>query len=63
MLDDREERPGVKFNDIDLIGIPIRVTLGKGYNDKKVELKLRSEDTSKEVLIDDIISEIKKIIK
>ena len=42
LLDDRDERPGVKFNDADLIGIPIRITIGdKGLKDGKVEVKPR----------------------
>jgi prolyl-tRNA synthetase len=42
LLDDREERPGVKFKDADLLGIPLRVTLGKKALDQgKVELKAR----------------------
>lgn len=44
LLDDRVERPGVKFKDADLIGIPLRVTVGgKGLKEGLVELKLRSE--------------------
>ena len=43
MLDDRDERPGVKFKDADLLGIPIRVTVGsRGLKEGKVEVKLRS---------------------
>ncbi|URA10087.1 proline--tRNA ligase [Thermospira aquatica] len=42
LLDDRDERPGVKFKDADLIGIPIRITIGKSFaEEQKVELKLR----------------------
>ncbi len=41
LLDDRDERPGVKFADADLIGIPVRVTVGKRISDGDVELKLR----------------------
>ena len=42
LFDDRDERPGVKFNDADLIGIPVRVTVGqKGLKEGKVELKVR----------------------
>ena len=37
MLDDRDERPGVKFKDADLIGIPIRITVGRGAADGMVE--------------------------
>jgi len=43
LLDDREERPGIKFKDADLIGIPLRVTIGgKGLKDGIIELKARS---------------------
>ena len=44
ILDDRKERPGVKFNDADLLGIPIRITVGRGAGDDKVEFKLRREE-------------------
>jgi len=43
MLDDRDERPGVKFKDADLIGIPIRITVGKKANEGIVEYKRRKE--------------------
>jgi prolyl-tRNA synthetase len=48
LLDDRDERPGVKFKDADLVGIPLRVSIGKrGLDEGKVELKLRtSKDTT-----------------
>ena len=46
LLDDRKERPGVKFNDADLLGIPIRITVGKKAGDRVVEFKLRSESQS-----------------
>jgi len=43
LIDDRAERPGVKFKDADLIGIPLRLTIGsKGMKDGIVELKWRS---------------------
>lgn len=63
LLDDRDERPGVKFNDMDLIGIPIRITIGKKYNEKVVELKLRDEKESKEIKIDNLKDTISKLIK
>ena len=49
LIDDREERPGVKFKDADLIGIPLRVTIGgKGLKEGVVEFKWRSrKDVSK----------------
>ena len=43
LLDDRDERPGVKFKDADLIGIPVRITVGKKAAEGIVEFKLRSE--------------------
>ncbi len=43
LLDDREERAGVKFKDADLIGIPIRITVGRNASEDKVELKKRSD--------------------
>lgn len=63
LLDDRDERPGVKFNDMDLIGIPVRITVGKKLSEGIVELKLRKEESFTEVSIDNIIEEIKKIVK
>jgi len=44
LLDDRDERVGVKFNDMELIGIPIRITVGKKVNDGELEVKLRDEE-------------------
>ena len=58
ILDDRNERPGVKFKDSELIGIPMRVTVGKKITDDEVEFKLR--DGEMEVIkIDDIIEKVK----
>ena len=48
MLDDRDERPGVKFKDADLLGIPVRITVGRGAADGVVEYKLR-RDAEKEI--------------
>ena len=63
ILDDRDERVGVKFNDMDLIGIPIRITVGKKLNESQVELKLRKETDFKLVEIDNVVNEILEIIK
>ncbi len=50
LVDDREERPGVKFKDADLVGVPLRVTVGeKGLKTGHVELKPRSEPDPKKV--------------
>ncbi len=60
ILDDREERPGVKFKDMELIGIPYRITVGRGVKDGKVELKPRIGE-SVEVSIEDAVNEVKKL--
>jgi prolyl-tRNA synthetase len=53
ILDDRDERPGVKFKDADLVGIPLRVTVGaKGLEKGCVELRWRRDGRSEEVPID-----------
>jgi prolyl-tRNA synthetase len=56
LLDDRDERAGVKFNDADLIGVPYRITVGKKAKDGIVELYERAKKTSSEVPIDDILN-------
>jgi len=56
LLDDRDERAGVKFKDSDLIGIPIRVTIGKGIVDGNVEFKNRQTRESQEVSLSDLES-------
>lgn len=61
ILDDRDERPGVKFNDMDLIGIPLRITVGKKVNEGKVELKERMEAESTDINVDNIIGEVKTL--
>ena len=60
LLDDRDERPGVKFKDMELIGIPFRITVGRGIKDGMVELKSRTGD-SENVRIEDIVARIKEI--
>jgi len=52
LLDDRNERAGVKFNDRDLIGIPIRVTVGKRAGENVVEYSLRASEDKTEVNAD-----------
>lgn len=53
LLDDRNERPGVKFKDADLVGIPIRITVGKKASEGIVEFKLRREPEVKELSIEE----------
>ena len=58
LLDDRDERAGVKFKDSELIGIPMRITVGKDIVDGKVEFKLRSESGKEVIALDEIKSKI-----
>ena len=64
LLDDRDERPGFKFKDADLLGIPVRVTIGKkSIAEGKVELKLRREKDACKVDVDDATTEVAKLIE
>ncbi|RLB23184.1 MAG: proline--tRNA ligase [Deltaproteobacteria bacterium] len=64
LLDDREERPGVKFNDADLLGTPVRVTIGqKAMKEGKLEIKLRSEKTFTEVQVGDALSAVLETVQ
>jgi len=57
LLDDRSERPGVKFKDADLLGIPVRVTIGsRGLKQGTVELKKRSESESVDIPLDSALA-------
>jgi prolyl-tRNA synthetase len=63
IFDDRDERAGVKFNDADLIGIPLRVVVGqKNLAQKNVELKIRKTGENKIVKIDKVVDEVKIFI-
>jgi prolyl-tRNA synthetase len=53
MLDDRDERPAVKFKDADLIGVPLRLTLGdRGLKEGKVEVKWRTQKEATLIALD-----------
>ena len=56
VLDDRDERPGIKFKDMDLIGIPYRIVVGKKATNGIVEVKNRKTKEVKEILIKDILN-------
>ena len=60
LLDDRKERAGVKFSDADLIGLPIRVTVGRGISDGLVEIKVRQTGEVFEVKVTELVSFIKE---
>ena len=62
MVDDRDERVGVKFNDADLIGIPIRITVGKLAGEGKVEYKLRREDEHETMTADEAVAKAKALV-
>src|SRR5437899_1610504 len=61
LLDDRDERAGVKFKDADLIGIPYRITIGKKIVDEKVELFDRKAKQSEDVGLGDIVSRVQAL--
>lgn len=64
LLDDRDERPGVKFNDADLIGVPVRVTIGsKTIENNKVELKLRKGGEPSLVDIGDVLERVREMVQ
>ena len=55
VLDDRDERPGVKFKDADLLGFPIRITVGKRAGEGIVEYKLRRDSEKTEISVEEAI--------
>lgn len=64
LLDDRDERPGVKFKDADLIGIPYRVTAGKSFSTNNIiEIRNRENGEVKEVPFADCVPEIIKYVE
>ena len=63
LLDDRDQRPGFKFKDADLIGVPIRITVGKRLKETgELEIKLRSKDEVFYSKPENIITEIKNLM-
>ncbi len=63
LMDDRDQRPGFKFKDADLIGIPLRITIGgKGLAEGIAEIKLRSESEAKKVPLADAVGFVKDLI-
>jgi len=64
ILDDRNERPGIKFKDCDLIGIPLRVTIGeRNLKEGFVEIKQRNEKESQRVRKEDIVGRVLKYVE
>lgn len=63
LIDDRRERPGVKFADSDLIGIPARITVGKKAAEGIVEIKLRRTGETLEVKLDELLNSLQILLK
>jgi len=64
LFDDRDGRAGIKFNDADLIGSPIRVTVGeRGLQNGTIELKQRTAPENVQVPLDSVVEEIQKLLK
>ena len=63
LLDDRDERAGVKFKDADLVGIPYRINVGKKTASGQVELVTRARSSSVDVALADVVTEIKKRVQ
>ncbi|HBB98431.1 MAG TPA: proline--tRNA ligase [Blastocatellia bacterium] len=61
LLDDRDERAGVKFKDADLVGIPYRITIGKKIADEMVELFDRRAKQSEDVKLDDVVARVQEL--
>jgi prolyl-tRNA synthetase len=63
LLDDRDERPGVKFKDADLIGVPLRITLGaKGLDKGCIEMRRRRDGVTEEVPVAEAADKIRATI-
>jgi len=63
LLDDRDERAGVKFKDADLVGIPFRINVGKKAAEGKVELVTRATSTSVDVALPDVVVLVKQRVE
>ncbi|MGG3738299.1 proline--tRNA ligase [Aeribacillus pallidus] len=63
LMDDRAERPGVKFADADLIGLPVRVTVGKKASEGMVEVKIRRTGEVIEVAKEEVVQKVLKLLK
>ena len=64
LFDDRDERPGVKFKDNDLIGIPLRIVVGsKGLAEGKVEVKIRSTGEILSLSIEEVAAAVKQLVE
>lgn len=63
LLDDRDERPGVKFKDADLIGVPYRINVGKKLGEGIIEVVTRAGSTREDVKVSDVVEHVKKLVR
>src|SRR5579872_6948131 len=63
LLDDRDERAGVKFKDADLVGIPYRVTVGKTVANGKIESVTRATGAKQEVPLGEVVTHLKSLVQ
>jgi prolyl-tRNA synthetase len=64
LLDDRDERPGIKFKDGDLIGIPYRVTIGKRFaTEGTVEIRARADGRTESYSLEEAVTEVVSAIR
>lgn len=63
LFDDREERAGVKFKDADLIGIPLRITVGAKVSEGLVEYKFRRSGESGELAVQEVLEQLPELLK
>ena len=62
LVDDRKERAGVKFADADLIGLPIRITVGKKATEEIVEVKVRASNTNIEMRVSEVVDSVSVLL-
>jgi prolyl-tRNA synthetase len=62
LIDDRNERAGVKFKDADLIGIPVRITVGKSITEGLVEYKERQQEQAENISKDQILAKVREFL-
>ena len=63
IMDDRDERAGVKFKDMELIGIPMRITVGKLASENKVEFRLRTDNENQELTSEEAFDKVIELCK
>ena len=63
LLDDRDERPGVKFKDADLIGVPYRINVGKKLGEGIVEVVTRAGSAREDVAVSAVVEHLKKLVR